>query len=301
MRYSVIDVKPVSPHIGADVSGIDLTRPLGLRQVDEISRALAEHQVLFFRDQRLKPDGQKALARHFGDLYASAAPSIPEDHAEALPLHAAAGTTRAAGHLWRSDVSCDERPPLGSIQYLHTVPRDGGDTLFASMQAAYEMLSAPMKAFLGGLTATHAGGSAYRRTNAAMGGAHRGAARGGVSHPVVRTHPVTGRKALFVNARFTTHFDGLPESESRALLAFLFAHATQPAFQVRFRWTPHSVAFWDNCSVQHVALQGVVPDAQCGYRVAIKGDRPIPDAARAWPCGALPIRHQRAMPAAWIP
>ncbi|MGE0675157.1 MAG: TauD/TfdA dioxygenase family protein [Methylibium sp.] len=275
MSYSAIEVKAVTPRIGAEIGGIDLTRPLSNRQVDELHRALAEHHVLFFRDQKLDLERHKALGRHFGELHVHPNTPGPEGHPEVLPIHADANSKRIAGENWHSDVSCDEEPPLGSILHLHTVPPSGGDTLFASMHAAYEALSAPMKEFLGRLTATHSGDHVYRRTNALLGVDDRGKVFPRASHPVVRTHPVSGRKALFVNPGFTTHIDGLPTAESRALLDFLFAHSTQPAFQVRFRWQPHSVAFWDNRSVQHIAMWDYFPQVRSGYRVTVKGDRPF--------------------------
>jgi taurine dioxygenase len=275
MSYEAIDVRPVTPRIGAEVSGLDLTRPLSNLQLDEVHRALAEHQVLFFRDQKLDLDQHKAFGRYFGDLHIHPNTPGPEGHPEILPIHADAGSKRIAGENWHSDVSCDEVPPLGSILHLHTVPPAGGDTLFASMYAAYDALSPRFKAFLEGLTATHSGDHVYRRTNALLGLDDRDKVFPKASHPIVRTHPVTGRKALYVNGGFTTHIDGLPKEESRAILDFLFAHSTQPAFQVRFRWQPQSVAFWDNRCVQHMALWDYFPQVRSGYRVTVKGDRPF--------------------------
>jgi taurine dioxygenase len=275
MSYEAIDVRPVTPRIGAEVSGLDLTRPLSNLQLDEVHRALAEHQVLFFRDQKLDLEQHKALGRYFGDLHIHPNTPGPEGPPKILPIHADAGSKRIAGENWHSDVSCDEVPPLGSILHLHTVPPAGGDTLFASMYAAYDALSPRFKAFLEGLTATHSGDHVYRRTNALLGLDDRDKVFPKASHPIVRTHPVTGRKALYVNGGFTTHIDGLPKEESRAILDFLFAHSTQPAFQVRFRWQPHSVAFWDNRCVQHMALWDYFPQVRSGYRVTVKGDRPF--------------------------
>jgi taurine dioxygenase len=260
MRYETINVSPVTPRIGAEVDGLTLAKPLSNHQVEELHQALAEHQVLFFRDQPLDVESHKALGRCF---------------AEILPIHADANSKRIAGEYWHSDVSCDEEPPLGSILYLHTVPAVGGDTLFASQYAAYDALSSRMKAYLEGLTATHSGDHVYRATNVLVGRDDRGKVFPKASHPVIRTHPVTKRKALFVNQGFTTHIDGLPKEESRAILNYLFEHCTRPEFQVRFRWRPHSVAFWDNRSVQHMALWDYYPHVRSGRRVTIKGDRPF--------------------------
>jgi len=275
MSLASIEVKPVTPRIGAEIGGIDLTRPLSNQQVDDLHEALAAHQVLFFRNQKLDLEQQKALGRHFGPLHIHPNTPGPAGHPEILPIHADAESKQVAGERWHSDVSCDEEPPLGSILYLHTVPPSGGDTIFASMSAAYDALSPKFKALLEGLTATHSGDHVYRRSNAIRGIDDRDRVFPKASHPIVRTHPVSGRKALYVNETFTTHIDGLPEEESRAILSFLYHHAAQPAFQVRFRWQPDSIAFWDNRAVQHIAMWDYHPQVRSGYRVTVKGDRPF--------------------------
>jgi taurine dioxygenase len=155
------------------------------------------------------------------------------------------------------------------------VPSSGGDTLFASQYAAYDALSPRLKAYLEGLTATHSGDHVYRRTNVLVGRSDVGKVFPRASHPIVRTHPVTKRKALFVSGHFTTHIDGLPEEEGRAILNYLVKHCTREEFQVRFRWQPHSVAFWDNRCVQHLAIWDYYPQVRSGRRVTIKGDRPF--------------------------
>jgi taurine dioxygenase len=274
LDYDTIAVSPVTPRIGAEIGGIDLSRPLANRQIQELHQALA-HQVLFFRDQKMDLDQQKALGRHFGALHIHPNVPGPAGHPEVLPIHADAHSKRIAGEYWHSDVSCDAEPPLGSILHLHTVPPAGGDTLFASMYAAYDALSPRMQAYLEGLTATHSGEHVYRAQNKLDGRADDGKVYPSASHPVIRTHPVTRRKAVFVNAGFTIRIDGLPHEESRSILEFLCAHSTQPAFQVRFRWQPHSVAFWDNRCVQHMALWDYYPAVRSGYRVTVKGDRPV--------------------------
>lgn len=275
MSYATFQVTPVTPRIGAEIAGIDLTATLTNRQVEDLHTALAEHQVLFFRDQKLSLDQQKTLGRHFGPLHIHPNTPGPEGHPEILPIHADAYAKRAAGETWHSDVSCDVEPPLGSILYLHTVPPTGGDTIFASQYAAYDALSAAFKAFLEGLTALHSGDRSYRRTNRLLGIDDRDRVFPEAVHPVVRTHPVTKRKALFVNENFTVKINELSDEESRAVLAFLYAHSTKPAFQVRFKWRPHSVAFWDNRAVQHIAMWDYFPLTRSGYRVTIKGDRPV--------------------------
>jgi taurine dioxygenase len=180
-----------------------------------------------------------------------------------------------AGERWHSDVSCDPEPPFASILYLHTVPPVGGDTLFASQYAAYEALSPRLKAYLEGLTAFHDGGPSYRESNAKQGIAETGKVYPSAVHPVVRTNPATGRKALYVNRGFTVRINELPEEEGRALLNFLIEHSTRPDFQVRFRWRANSVAVWDNRFVQHLAIWDYFPQVRSGFRVTVKGSRPV--------------------------
>jgi taurine dioxygenase len=275
MGYESIVVTPVTPRIGANVEGVTLAKPLSNRQVEELHQALAEHLVLFFRNQPLDVEAHKRFGRYFGDLHIHPNTPGPEGHPEILPIHADANSKRINGEYWHSDVSCDEEPPMGSILYLHTVPSCGGDTLFASQYAAYDALSPRMKVYLEGLTATHSGDHIYRRNNALMGIPESGKVYPKASHPVVRTHPVTKRKALYVNGEFTTHIDGLPKDEGREILDFLCEISTREEFQVRFRWHSHSVAFWDNRCVQHQALWDYYPQTRSGRRVTIKGDRPF--------------------------
>jgi taurine dioxygenase len=275
MSFETITVTPVTPRIGATVEDIALGEPLTNRQVDELHRALAEHQVLFFRGQPMDEEAHKRLGRYFGELHIHPNIPGPEGHPEILPIHADANAKRINGEYWHSDVSCDEEPPLGSILYLHTVPTYGGDTLFASQYAAYDALSPRLKAYLEGLTATHSGDHVYRRTNALIGRSSEGKVFPQATHPVVRTHPVTGRKALYVNRTFTTHINDLPEQEGRAILNYLCEHSTREEFQVRFNWQSHSVAFWDNRAVQHMAIWDYYPQVRSGRRVTIKGGRPV--------------------------
>jgi taurine dioxygenase len=275
MAYDTIHVRPLTPVLGAEISDIDLTATLSNRQVDDLHAALAAHQVLFFRDQKIDLEQQKRLGRHFGDLHIHPNTPGPQGHPEILPIHADGQSKRANGENWHSDVSCDEEPPLGSILHLHTVPPVGGDTIFASQTAAYDALTPAFRAFLDGLTATHSGDRSYRRTNKLLGIDDSQRVFPRAVHPVVRTHPVTGRKALFVNENFTMHINELSPAESRAVLDFLYAHGTKPAFQVRFNWQPNSIAFWDNRAVQHIAMWDYFPQVRSGNRVTIKGDRPF--------------------------
>jgi taurine dioxygenase len=269
-----IQLNPLTPVIGAEVQGFDISAGLDPAGFDQIHQALMAHQVLFFRDQQMTLDQQKAFARLFGELHIHPGIPGPEGHPEVIAIHADAASTRIAGEEWHSDVSCDDAPPMGSLLHMQTVPEVGGDTLFASMNAAYEALSAPMQQMLGGLTARHSGETAYRGRYAYRGVNDADLTYPENDHPVVRTHPVTGRKSLFVNRIFTTCINGLTPGESDTLLEYLFKHIETPEFQVRFRWRPGSVAFWDNRAVQHYAIWDYFPEVRSGFRVTIAGDRP---------------------------
>ncbi|CAH2598784.1 taurine dioxygenase [Rhodovastum atsumiense] len=270
-----IRLSPISPHLGAEVDGIDLSLPLANLEAVALQEALVAHQVLVFRNQPLDYEGARTLGRVFGELHIHPNTPGPEGYPEILPIHADATSRRVAGERWHSDVSCDPNPPFASILYLHTVPPVGGDTLFASQYAAYDALSSRLKTFLEGLTALHDGGPTYRATNAKLGIPDTGKTYPSAIHPVIRTNPANGRRALFVNEVFTQGINELPEAESEALLAFLFRHATRPDFQIRLRWQPHSVAIWDNRFVQHLAIWDYFPQVRSGFRVTVRGDRPI--------------------------
>jgi len=235
--------------------------------------ALIENQVIFFRDQHLTPEQHKAFGRLFGDLAVHpAAPALLAGHPEILVIHADEKSKHVAGESWHSDVSCDPEPPMGSILYMHELPPVGGDTLFASMYAAYEALSDPMKRWLEGMTAIHRGEHVYRGR---YGVADAGKQFPEAEHPVIRTHPVSGRKALFVNRTFTTRIPQLRRHESDAVLRMLYEHIETPEFQCRFRWQVDSIAFWDNRCAQHHAMWDYFPQRRHGHRVTVKGDRPF--------------------------
>lgn len=268
-----VSVGPVTPVIGAEIHGVDLDA-LDEAGFETIRQALMDHSVLFFRDQDMSVESQKALGARFGELVIH--PNDPglDGHPEVMQIHADETSKRATGELWHSDVSCDPEPPMGSILRMHTVPDSGGDTLFASMYAAYEALSDRMKAFLSGLTAIHDGGPYYREVNRILERDDGGRSYPTAEHPVIRTHPVTGLKALFVNQMFTARIVDLPKSESDATLRFLFEHIQRPDFHCRFRWRPNSVAFWDNRCTQHHAIWDYWPETRSGYRVTIQGEAP---------------------------
>jgi taurine dioxygenase len=268
-----LKLKPVAPHCGAEVEGLDLSQPLDGETVDALTEALADNCVLFFQDQELTPEQHKRLGNYFGELHLHPAwPRLVEGHPEIMEIYADENSKRIAGEEWHSDVSCDAEPPLGTILRLIEVPPVGGDTLFANMVAAFEALSPPMQRLLEGLTALHDGEQAYR-------GRYEGANEEGkvyprAVHPVVVTHPVNGRKAIFVNRIFTTRIVELSKQESDGVLRTLFEHIEKPDFQCRFRWRPNSVAFWDNRCTMHLALWDYYPNRRRGHRVTIKGEAP---------------------------
>lgn len=272
--YETITVDKVTPIIGAEIVGVDLSKPLSNRQQDEIHRALAENLVIFFRDQPLTPAQHMAFGRLFGDLHVHpAAPSEP-DMPEMMIIHSDKNSPRANGEGWHTDVSCEAEPPMGSILHIKTCPPRGGDTLFASMYAAYEALSARMKKYLEGMTALHDGEHVYRGLFRNYGLADK-PEYPRAEHPIVRTHPVTGRKSLYVNAGFTSGLVGVPRDEGDAVLRYLCQHMENPLFQCRFRWRENSIAFWDNRCTQHRAMWDYWPLSRSGHRVTVKGDRPF--------------------------
>ena len=274
--YETIAVNPVNPVIGVEVAGVDMTKPIPAAQVADLTQALANHNVLFFRDQpALKPDQQIAFARNFGDLHIHPAAPTHGEHREVFVLHTHGESFVNNGSDWHSDVSSDVEPPLGTVLQLHNVPSAGGDTLFANMYAAYDALSDTMKRFLNGLTATHNPERAFRGRWSDKGVDDTGAVFSTAVHPVIRTHPVSGRRALYVNETFTTAINDIAAGESDAILAFLFQHMTLPEFQVRFQWSENAIAFWDNRCTQHLAMWDYWPEERKGHRVTVKGDRPF--------------------------
>lgn len=262
MTYETISFEPLTPSIGAIISGVDLAQTLSNRQVEELHQAIADHQVIFFRDQKLDPASLRRVGQHFGPLQAHALKGMP-DYPEVRKLHADENSKHVSGEEWHTDMSCASKPPMGSILYLHTLPPQGGDTIFSSMYAAYDALSDRMKAHLEGLTATHDGAKAFWRFD--PNGNYPKS-----THPVIRTHPVTGRKLIYVNRGFTSHINELSERESTALLGYLYDHCESALFSVRFRWEVDSVAFWDNRCTQHFAIWDYFPHTRSGYRVQIE-------------------------------
>jgi taurine dioxygenase len=271
--------RALTPAIGATVEGIDLSAPLTEDAVTQIRRALDEHLVLFFEGQSLTPVQQRDFAARFGPLYVH--PFYPghEAAAEVMVLEHDA-THRANSDRWHNDVTYLKTPPQAAVLYSEEIPEIGGDTLWANMYLAYEALSEPLRQFVTQLRAVHSFAQNFtpeRFKTLGMDGERERiyAEHPPVSHPVARTNPATGRKALFVNQDFTSHLEGLSRSESDALLRLLFEHMARPEFQVRWRWRVGTVAFWDNRWTQHCALADYFPNRRRVRRATILGERPV--------------------------
>jgi taurine dioxygenase len=269
--------------MGAEIHGVDLGA-LDDATFDAIHRAFLAHGAIFFRDQSLTPEAQIAFARRFGEPEVHPIVVGTDAHPEILRVHKPAGESASFGTGWHTDNTFFEHPSLGTVLYGVEIPAFGGDTLFASMTRTYDALSEPMQAFLGTRSAIHSASRAYDpkvtgeakyRGEGPMTYRYSEIVEKEVVHPVVRTHPETGRKSLFVNPMFTLRIEGLEPSESQALLAFLYTHATQPEFTCRFRWEPGSVALWDNRCVQHYAMDDYQEFERVMMRVTIRGDRPF--------------------------
>ena len=270
----------LSPALGAVISGIDLNAALNAEAQHGLQAALVEHQVLFLRQQFLQAEQQRDVAKLFGDLHIHPIYPAHERVAEVMVLDSHKQDLRD-NELWHTDVTFIQTPPLGCVLSAQQVPEFGGDTLWASSTAAYAALSKPMQALLEGLSASHDIRKSFPATRFALTDAD--AARfekakqdhPPVSHPVVRTHPVSGKKGLFVSEGFTTHINELTETESDALLRFLFAHATHPNFQVRWHWQAGDVAIWDNRATQHFANFDYGTAHRIMHRATVLGDKPV--------------------------
>ena len=283
MRNTKIDVRPLSPAIGAEIAGVDLSKPLDDGTYETLHSALLEHLVIFFRDQAMTPDQQVAFAERFGPIED---PHPVFDKLEENPkvtVLETLGETGIYNDTWHTDVTFKPRPAMGTILLGREVPACGGDTLFASLYAAYDALSDRMKDFLQGLTATHDFLYAFGNTVMRKSGPERYVELKkeypSVSHPVIRSHPETGRPMLFVNETFTVKINELSDPESAALLTMLVNHVKRPEFQVRFRWRNGSLAFWDNRCTQHYAAKDYLPHHRLMHRITLLGDAPFYKAA----------------------
>jgi alpha-ketoglutarate-dependent taurine dioxygenase len=260
-----ITVTPVAPKLGAEIGNIDLTKPLSDQTVTELKRAFTEHQVIFFRDQKLSVDDLARAAGYFGtpenfNPLITEGTSQKTEHPVVRRLHYDDKSPKVAGENWHSDQTCVPMPPLGTMLYHHTIPPNGGgDTMFGSMYEAYEALSPKMKSYLEGLTATHDGKHIFGPTCPSS------------VHPVVVRHPESGRKLIFVNTTFTRKMNELPAKEGNALLRFLLDHCAGAEWTCRFRWSPHSMVFWDNRCTHHRVIGDFWPHVRSGYRVQVEG------------------------------
>lgn len=282
---SQYEVVPFEAPLGAEIIGLDLTRPVDDAAFARIHRAHLDHHVLVFRDQRITPSQQVAFSRRFGPLQIHV---LRQFQLASNPEILIVSNIREdgkpiglgdAGQLWHSDLSYKEHPSLGSMLHAQELPEEGGDTLFANMHLAWDTLPLELKRIVEGRKAEHSYLANYAelqrrspwRPNLT---AAQIAEVAPVLHPVVRTHPETGRRALFVSEHFTTRIEGLPEDESRDVLDRLFAHSVRPEHIYRHRWLPHDMVFWDNRSLMHLAAGCPEHCRRKLYRTTIEGDAP---------------------------
>src|SRR6516225_491900 len=270
-----IGVHPISPKIGAEISGVDLSGPLASEIVAAIRDAWNTHHVIFFRDQSLTAEQQADFARQFGTV-TEAHPVLPsiEESPEVLAID---GKVDRAS-WWHTDVTFLQTPAMGSILYMLEAPEVGGDTMWASLQDAYDGLADPVRAMCDTLIAIHHdpwfAADVAERGGYEWDGEWREKLLPAL-HPVVRTHPENGRNGLFVNPQFTQMILGFSKLESAGLLDVLYRHCVQPELTCRFRWRPGSVAFWDNRACLHYALDDYGQAVRVGHRVTLRGDRPF--------------------------
>jgi taurine dioxygenase len=277
--YTRFVVEPYTPNIGAVIHELDLSRPLDATTQAELRRALAEHEVIFLREQRLTPAQQVEFTRIFGNV-AEVKAFFPrlESHPEIEIVESTAERPKAASN-WHADITWRDNPPIGTSLYAQVIPPSGGDTIWASLTQAFESLPPEFQAYLETLTAVHSweisGWTEYLLQQDASGEQLREARAKypPVEHPVVRVHPLTGKKILYVNPTFTSHIKGLPRAQSDALLTQLFDLAKQPEFQARLRWQPGTLAVWDNRSTQHYAVGDFFPAQRLLHRITFTAER----------------------------
>lgn len=273
-----IAIKRISGALGAEIEGVDLSRPLSPETVRTLRQALLDHLVIFFHDQDLASDSYLAFARAFGKPVEYPLIKGIEGYPTITEIAKLENERTNFGGVWHADTTYLDQPPMGSMLYALEVPPYGGDTLFANQYLAYETLSEPLRRFLEGLTAINSSAKAdVSRTREDMirNAGDAGPPRDYLSeHPVIRTHPETGRKCLYVNVAHTSHFKGMTESESAPILAFLFEHQIRPEFTCRFRWRAGSLAFWDNRASQHNPINDYHGYRRVMRRITLAGERP---------------------------
>ena len=259
--------------LGAEITDVDI-KALSDQEFEDIQAAFADHGLIFFRDQDTTEIDHIAFAERFGDINVNRFFAAHPDYPQIALVAKEPDQKDNIGGGWHTDHSYDHEPALGSVLVARELPESGGDTMFANMYAAYEALSPALKELIDGLTATHASEHVYIGRYSDRGRKDSEIDCPSAVHPVVRTHPDTGRKALFVNRTFTTRINELSDDESRAILEFLFAHGEKIEFQIRYRWSKNDMAFWDNRCCMHYAIWDYWPAERKGRRVTIKGDRP---------------------------
>ncbi len=274
--FTHIKVSLLSPHIGAEISGIDLSVPLTADVISEIRRALLTYLVIFFRDQSLQPHQLKEAATQFGHPVRYPFVDGIEGFPEIIEVLKLSGEQENFGGVWHSDTAYQQSPSMGAMLYAKEIPPTGGDTLFSNMYLAYERLSPGLKNFLSGLNAINDAGKseisqtrANRITESATSPRLLRA-----THPVVRTHPETNKKLLYVNKAHTTRFESMSQAESAGLLDYLFQIQSQPEYSCRFHWHKGSLAFWDNRACQHYPLNDYHGQRRLLHRISLAGDKP---------------------------
>ncbi|MBB84897.1 MAG: taurine dioxygenase [Deltaproteobacteria bacterium] len=272
LNFDRFEVVPQAPCLGGEVRGVDLSKPMDAALAADIERALVEYKVLFFRDQKISQADHAAFAAQFGELEVH--PFLPEGASPEVIRFAKDEEVVGVENNWHSDVSWRQVPSLGSVLRAHEVPGVGGDTLWTDMEAVYDGLSDEIKKEIDGRVAIHDFVHTFGLAMSEEDRAEKRKEFPPAHHPLVRTHPVSGRKCLYVNTIFTSHIDGLPDDESRDLLARLYQEVEIPEYQVRFRWEKDSVAFWDNRSTQHYASSDYWPRERVMERITIIGDTP---------------------------
>lgn len=271
--YQRFELTPLGPLIGAEIRGVDLSLPVPAEVRREIHRALLEWKVVFFRDQSITSAQQRAFAAHWGELETN--PLLASGDSDQVVRFDKTTGSPTYENVWHVDVTFRERPAMGAVLQLREVPPVGGETMWSDMAAAYDNLPAELAARLDGLTAVHDFVPGFERFTDPAKLAAFADRFPPVEHPVVRVHPETGRRTLFVNTSFTTHIVGMDPDESDRLLQLLYQQAHVPEYQVRFHWGAGDVAFWDNRATQHYAVNDYYPHRRVAERVAIAGDRPF--------------------------
>lgn len=275
---ATLNIRPVAGALGAEIYGVDLSQELSDETIGQIRQALLDHLVIFFREQDIRPDDHLRFAQYFGETVEYPLVKGLEGYPQIMTVVKLEHEKLNFGGLWHSDTTYLEEPPLGSILVARELPPYGGDTLFANMYMAYDTLSDGMKELLAPLrgisTSNRSRVSDTRQARLQDGAKAAPDTVLTATHPVVRTHPETGRKALFVNGAHTLRFENMTEEESASLLAYLFEHQTRPEFTCRFRWEPGSIAFWDNRCTQHNPINDYHGFKRVMHRITIAGDRP---------------------------